>query len=145
MLRLNPRFKTRLSMLVNNIQTLLAKREAEERQAGLQQRVADRITRFVGSMRFVYLHLSIFGAWIAINLKWTGLPPFDPSFVVLAMAASVEAIFLSIFVLISQNRLSALSERRADLDLKNHLPKPLSASRLRRSSPFVFCICIIPR
>ena len=82
-------------VLINNIQTLLAKREAEERQAGLQQRVADRITRFVGSMRFVYLHLSIFGAWIAINLKWTGLPPFDPSFVVLAMAASVEAIFLS--------------------------------------------------
>ena len=76
-------------VLVNNIQTLLAKREAEERQAVVQQRVADRITRFVGSMRFVYLHLSIFGAWIAINLGWTGLPPFDPSFVVLAMAASV--------------------------------------------------------
>jgi uncharacterized membrane protein len=105
-------------VLVNNIQTLLAKREAEERQAGVQQRVADRITRFVGSMRFVYLQLSIFGAWIAINLGWTGLPPFDPSFVVLAMAASVEAIFLSTFVLISQNRLSALSERRADLDLQ---------------------------
>jgi uncharacterized membrane protein len=105
-------------VLINNIQTLLAKREAEERQAGLQQRVADRITRFVGSMRFVYLHLSIFGPRIAINLKWTGLPPFDPSFVVLAMAASVEAIFLSTFVLISQNRLSAVSERRADLDLQ---------------------------
>jgi Protein of unknown function (DUF1003) len=84
-------------VLINNIQTLLAKREAEERQAGLQQRVADRITRFVGGVGFVYLHLSIFGAWIAINLKWTGLPPFDPSFVVLAMAASVEAIFLSTF------------------------------------------------
>jgi uncharacterized membrane protein len=105
-------------VLVNNIQTLLAKREAEERQAGLQQRVADRITRFVGSMPFVYLHLSIFGTWIVINLGWTGFPPFDPSFVVLAMAASVEAIFLSTFVLISQNRLSALSERRADLDLQ---------------------------
>jgi uncharacterized membrane protein len=105
-------------LLVNNIQTLLSKREAEERQAGLQQRVADRITRFVGGVGFVYLHLSIFGAWIAINLKWTGLPPFDPSFVVLAMAASVEAIFLSTFVLISQNRLSAVSERRADLDLQ---------------------------
>ena len=43
-------------VLVNNIQTLLAKREAEERPAGLQQRVVDRITRFVGSMPFVYLH-----------------------------------------------------------------------------------------
>ena len=47
-----------------------------------------------------------------------GTFPFDPSFVVLAMASSVEAIFLSTFVRISQNRLSALSERRADLDCK---------------------------
>ena len=105
-------------ILVGNIQTLLAKREAEERQAGLQQRVADSITHFGGSMPFVYLHLAIFGAWIVINLGWTPFPPFDPSFVVLAMAASVEAIFLSTFVLISQNRLSALAERRADLDLQ---------------------------
>jgi uncharacterized membrane protein len=117
-------------VLVNNIQTLLAKREAEERQAGLQQRVADRITGFAGSMPFVYLHLSIFGAWIAINLGWTGLPPFDPSFVVLAMAASVEAIFLSTFVLISQNRLSALSERRADLDLQISLLVEHEVTRL---------------
>jgi uncharacterized membrane protein len=46
-----------------------------------------------------------------------GLKPFDPSFVILAMEASVEAIFLSTFVLISQNRSNALADKRADLDL----------------------------
>jgi uncharacterized membrane protein len=51
-------------------------------------------------------------------LGWVGLHPFDPSFVVLAMLASVEAIFLSTFILISQNRMSAIAETRADLDLQ---------------------------
>jgi uncharacterized membrane protein len=69
-------------------------------------------------MRFVYLHLLLYGAWIAVNLGWTPLKPFDPSFVILAMEASVEAIFLSTFVLITQNRMAALADRRADLDLQ---------------------------
>jgi uncharacterized membrane protein len=80
------------------------------------------MTRFTGSMRFVYLHLAIFGGWIVANLGWIpGVPAWDPSFVVLAMAASVEAIFLSTFVLISQNRMSAAADKRADLDLQINL------------------------
>ena len=76
-------------------------------------------TRFTGSMRFVYIHLVVFGAWILINSGVIGgVPRFDPSFVVLAMVASVEAIFLSTFVLISQNRMAALADKRADLDLQ---------------------------
>ena len=107
-------------VLARNIQTLLDKRRAEERQASLEQKLADAITRFTGSMPFVYLHAGFFGLWILINLGWlagVGLRPFDPSFVVLAMIASVEAIFLSTFILISQNRMNAAAERRADLDL----------------------------
>jgi uncharacterized membrane protein len=54
-----------------------------------------------------------------VNLGWLpGVPRFDRSFTVLAMAASVEAIFLSTFVLISQNRMQALADKRADLDLQ---------------------------
>src|SRR5687768_3674024 len=87
-------------ILVRNIRALLEKRRAEERQAGLQVRIADRITAFVGSMPFVYIHLALFGGWILINTMNLGLPKFDPSLVILAMAASVEAIFLSTFVLI---------------------------------------------
>src|SRR4051812_32996006 len=70
-------------------------------------------------MSFVYLHLLIFGLWIVANLHWIpGIPAWDESFVVLAMIASVEAIFLSTFVLISQNRMAAEADKRADLDLQ---------------------------
>jgi uncharacterized membrane protein len=73
-------------------------------------------------MRFVYLHLAIYMAWIVVNLGWIpGVRRFDPSFVVLAMEASVEAIFLSTFVLISQNRMSRAADKRADLDLHINL------------------------
>jgi uncharacterized membrane protein len=65
------------------------------------------------------LHLAFFGFWIVANLGWVpGVPAWDPSFVVLAMIASVEAIFLSTFVLISQNRMAAAADTRADLDLQ---------------------------
>jgi len=81
--------------------------------------LADRITRFTGSMTFVYIHILIFGFWIATNVgAIPGGPRFDPSLVVLAMVASVEAIFLSTFVLISQNRMAAVAEKRAELDLQ---------------------------
>jgi uncharacterized membrane protein len=100
-----------------NIAALLSHRSREDRRKPAADRIADRITRFSGSMAFVYLHLALFGGWIIINLGWLPLKPFDPSFVILAMAASVEAIFLSTFVLISQNRMAALADQRADLDL----------------------------
>ena len=81
--------------------------------------MADAIGRFTGSMPFVYLHLLVFGFWIGANLGWMpGVRPWDESFVVLAMIASVEAIFLSTFVLITQNRMAAAADRRADLDLQ---------------------------
>ena len=114
-----------------NITALLHHRRAEEGSRSRQERIADVITRFTGSMRFVYIHLALFGSWIAINLGWLpGLPKFDPSFVVLAMVASVEAIFLSTFVLISQNRMAALADRRADLDLQISLLAEHEITRL---------------
>jgi uncharacterized membrane protein len=95
-------------ILSRNIEILLAQRKRQERRASVQQKVADAaITAFAGSMPFVYVNAGLFAAWAGINLGWVGLRPFDPSFVVLAMLASVEAIFLSTFILISQNRMSA--------------------------------------
>src|SRR6476661_4318197 len=106
------------SSLRRNIDSLRRRREDEDARAGGQERVAEAITRFTGSMRFVYVHLALYGAWIAVNLGVVpGVPKFDPSFVILAMVASVEAIFLSTFVLISQNRMAAAADKRADLDL----------------------------
>lgn len=106
------------AVMQRNIRTVLEKRRAEDEKRSLDVRMADKITRFTGSMLFVYMHLCIFGGWILWNLPVVPLPKFDPSYVVLAMCASVEAIFLSTFVLISQNRMAEQADRRADLDLQ---------------------------
>ncbi len=113
-----------------NIRALLDRRQQEERTKTTENRLADAITRFTGSMVFVYIHLTIYSIWIIWNLGWLGLKPFDPSFVVLAMEASVEAIFLSTFVLISQNRMNAQADKRADLDLQVSLLAEHEVTRL---------------
>jgi uncharacterized membrane protein len=119
------------SVVERNIRALIDHREEQNRTKGLQDRLADAITTFTGSMKFVYLHVAIFGLWIVVNVGW--LPPvprFDETFVVLAMAASVEAIFLSTFVLISQNRMAALADKRAELDLQISLLAEHEVTRL---------------
>ena len=107
------------SVLARNIRTLQERREREEATATLEERIAGAISRFSGTMRFVYVHVAAYGFWILANLGLVpSVPKFDPSFVILAMVASVEAIFLSTFILITQNRMSAAAERRAELDLQ---------------------------
>jgi uncharacterized membrane protein len=107
------------SSLKRNIEALRQRREEEEASASRQERLARAITRFSGSMRFVYVHVALYGGWIVANLGWIpGVRPWDPTFVVLAMIASVEAIFLSTFILITQNRMAAAADRRAELDLQ---------------------------
>lgn len=114
--------QTMASVVNRNIEALLQRRKAEERGKSAQERIADAITAFTGSMTFVYIHIVIFGIWILVNIRWLPLMnPFDPSLVILAMIASVEAIFLSTFVLISQNRMQASADRRAELDLHINL------------------------
>src|SRR5687767_2637169 len=106
-------------VLERNIRAMQERRQREDRTATLEERIAQKITDFTGSMRFVYVHLAVYGFWILANLDWVpAVPAWDPTFVVLAMVASVEAIFLSTFVLISQNRISAAADKRADLDLQ---------------------------
>jgi uncharacterized membrane protein len=107
------------SVLARNIRMLQERREREEATATFEERIAGAITRFSGTMKFVYVHVVVYGFWIIANLDFIpGVPKFDPSFVILAMVASVEAIFLSTFILITQNRMSAAAEKRAELDLQ---------------------------
>lgn len=85
-----------------------------QRRASASLQIADAITAFSGSMRFVVLHVIWFGAWILLNLF---VPQFDPfPFGLLTMLVSLEAIFLSTFVLISQNRY----EQRQHLVVEHH-------------------------
>jgi uncharacterized membrane protein len=107
------------SALKRNIDVLRRRRAEEEQRAAPDERLARAVTRLAGSMRFVYLHGLVYGGWIVANLGWIpGIPAWDPSFVVLAMIASVEAIFLSTFILITQNRMTMAADRRAELDLQ---------------------------
>jgi uncharacterized membrane protein len=96
-----------------------ALRETHEARAeNRQNRIADRITDFAGSMRFVYAHIVWFGVWILLNVGVLGFlvgKGFDPfPFGLLTMIVSLEAIFLSTFVMISQNRADARRQSLAD-------------------------------
>jgi uncharacterized membrane protein len=84
---------------------------AEERAQSLQNRIADTITRFAGSMWFVYVHIIWFALWIGFKVEKF---PFG----LLTMIVSLEAIFLSTFVMISQNRADAARQVFADHEYK---------------------------
>jgi len=113
-----------------NVAALLNRREQEKAATNREDKIADAISNFAGSMKFVYLHVVIYGTWIVVNLPFVPLPKFDPSYVVLAMAASVEAIFISTFVMISQNRMAKIADQRADLDLQISLLAEHEITRL---------------
>ena len=86
--------------------------DAARRRQSIVLRLADSITAFAGSMRFVALHVIWFATWVTINLVG---PAFDPfPFGLLTMIVSLEAIFLSTFILISQNRAEDRQEALAE-------------------------------
>jgi len=90
----------------------------DQRAEHRENRIADRITELAGSMRFVYAHMVWFGLWIAINVGLFGFvfgKGFDPfPFGLLTMIVSLEAIFPSTFVMISQNRADQKRQVLAD-------------------------------
>jgi len=106
-------------VILRNIRTIISLRLKAASKRNLQERIADAITAFSGHVVFVYVHIVWFGAWIILNTGRLGVHPFDPfPDGLLTMIVSLEAIFLSTFVLISQNQLSEESEYRANLNLQ---------------------------
>jgi uncharacterized membrane protein len=101
-------------------------RHAEQRRKSLENRIADQITRFAGSMLFVYLHIIWFASWIILGVEHY---PYG----LLTMIVSLEAIFLSTFVMISQNRADEKRQVLAD-----HHGRP---SRRRSSRTSSCCSC----
>jgi uncharacterized membrane protein len=115
--------------------TAVMKAQHEVTQARTTQaRISDAITNFSGSMAFVYIHAVWFGFWILLNVGLIHIPnisEFDPfPFGLLTLIVSLEAIFLSTFVLISQNRLAQVNERRAELDLQVNLLAEQKATKI---------------
>jgi len=107
LLQRNEAFLKRLNRVPIEPNPALMK-QAEERAEDVQNRIADRITDFAGSMRFVYLHILWFGLWIGLGAEKY---PYG----LLTMIVSLEAIFLSTFVMISQNRADAKRQVVANL------------------------------
>ena len=101
-----------------NVDTVSQLEEAARRQRTSTDRIAEAIANFCGSMTFVWVHVVWFSSWILLNLI-PGLPHFDQfPFTFLTLVVSLEAIFLSTFILISQNLETRISERRSHLDLQ---------------------------
>ncbi len=107
-------------VIARNVEAIMEARRKHHGARTRTQRVADRITTFIGSVPSLFLHAAGFGGWVVANTAVIpGLEPWDPfPFPLLGTLAAVEAIFLTTFVLISQNRLVAIAEQRADLNLQ---------------------------
>ena len=104
------------SHVAKNIADIARLEDRVRRQMSASDRFADIVTRFTGSILFVALHVAWFGVWIVLSLA--GVMTFDNfPFSLLTMIVSLEAIFLSAFVLISENRQASQSDRRAKVDL----------------------------
>ena len=95
------------------------------------QRVADGIAWFSGSMSFLFINAAWFAVWIAINTFSLGIPAFDPyPFGLLTMILSIEAIFLSCFVLISQSRQAEKDRVRSDIEYEVNIKAELEVAHL---------------
>ena len=116
------------SHIVKENHTPVVVQEAERRAQSIQLRIADAITTFAGSMGFVYVHIVIFGVWCATGLF--GLDKFPFGF--LTMAVSLEAIFLSTFVMIGQNRQSGFAQAKADHDFESQEKELLTNTELTK-------------
>lgn len=83
------------------------------------ERDSDAIVKFIGSMKFLVLHGILVSVWVILNLNLFPVKPFDPfPFGILALIVASESVFLTIWVLISQNRMARQAERRSHLDLQ---------------------------
>ena len=110
-------------ILKRNVAAVAQLEAADRARQSSAERFSDTIARVAGTPWFAWVHVAWFAAWVVWNAGFVpGWHPIDPfPFSFLTLVVSLEAIFLSIFVLISQNNLTRLSERRAHLDLQINL------------------------
>jgi uncharacterized membrane protein len=106
-----------------NITAIAEMEHAALHQRSALDRLSDGINKAAGSLAFALIHCAWFGWWLLVNTgTWTSTPVFDPfPFDMLGLLVSVEAVFLSVFVLMSQNRMTRQADKRAHLDLQVNL------------------------
>jgi len=113
-----------------NVNALLRRKKEENKKRTFNEKIVDLVTDFISSIWSVFAHLILFGLWILWNAGVLKVAPFDPSFIILATFAAVEAIFLTTFVLIGQKRINTQADKWAELDLQVSLLTEHEVTRL---------------
>ena len=117
-----------------NVEAISQLEEAAREQRTSADRIADVIANFCGSMTFVWVHVIWFGLWIGYNVL-PGVKHIDPfPFTFLTLVVSLEAIFLSCFVLISQNRQAQKDKVRADIEYDVNIKAELEIAHLHEKT-----------
>lgn len=112
--------QTSTDAVQENIETILKLEKEAVQNLSTVEHIADKVTAFASSSPFIILHILWFGGWILINGKVTSwITPFDPfPFSFLTLVVTLEVIFLTLLVLMSQNRMTKEAHKRAKLDLQ---------------------------
>ena len=109
---------TEEELIIHNVERVSELERSIRAKESTSDRIASHISRFCGSMPFVWVHVVFFSSWILLNTVLLS-KPFDPfPFTFLTLVVSLEAIFLSTFIMIAENRQERISERRNQLDLQ---------------------------
>ncbi len=108
------------SVVHKNIKTMLQVRQQAEDRRGYQYRLVSRITEYMGSFPFVLVQAAFISLWVGINSDWvSGVWKFDKfPYPLLSIAMTAEAIFIAIFILMNQNHMKDLAQKREDLDVQ---------------------------
>ena len=117
-----------------NVEQIMRLEEKEIHRRSTAEHVADKITTLAGSTPCLLIHLAWFATWISLNVGLVpGIAPFDPfPFSFLTLVVSLEAIFLTLLVLMSQNRMTKEADKRAHLDLQVNMLAEQEATMILR-------------
>ncbi|MEL7644646.1 MAG: DUF1003 domain-containing protein [Anaerolineaceae bacterium] len=118
-------------VLESNIRTSFELQKKARQRRSFEQKLSDRVTSIAGRFSFLYLHLILIVFHILVNSGWFGNQPYDPfPFSMLIGFINIEVLFLSTFILISQKRDEAETDRRAELDLQMSMLNQYELSRI---------------
>jgi uncharacterized membrane protein len=122
------------STLEKNIESIIALEKEQMQKLSAVEHMAGKVTAVAGSTPFITLHLLWFAFWISANCGLVpGIKPFDPfPFSFLTLVVSLEAIFLTLLVLMTQNRMTKEADKRAHLDLQINLLDEQETTRILR-------------
>jgi len=117
-------------VLADNIRVLLEQHRKDLERGSVMQSLVLRIARFAGSVKFIYLHLFFYGAWLLVSSGISPLPRLDPELAKMAVFAALESLFLSACIWFNQSRNQQIADERAQLHLNISLLAERESTRV---------------